>query len=272
MEKKRETTENRMVQESMKTTENAGASVQAEVETKKEMQMDPFVQWAHRFGRTTLLCFIVYMLIVPIAICAVYDCFPSFKMLVPGLITILLIMVPTGIAEVGSYTPILGSSSYLTFATGNLMNLKMPCVVNAQKLAKVEQSTPEGDAIALIATAVSSIVTIVILAVGLIFIVPLQPLLSNPYVATASNYIMPALFGCMALSLFGNGGGKTYVRNRLLCAVVPAVLVALLTIAGIASSGIASYLLIVMIPLTILCARILWKKGVVKVAEVEKKE
>lgn len=240
-------------------------------EIKKEgMQMDPFVQWAHRFGRTTLLCFIVYMMIVPIVTCVVYNCFPSIQMLIPGLVTILLIMVPTGIAEVGSYTPILGSSSYLTFATGNLMNLKMPCVVNAQKLAKVEQSTPEGDAIALIATAVSSIVTIVILAVGLIFIVPLQPLLSNPYVATASNYIMPALFGCMALSLFGNGGGKTYVKNRLLCAVVPAVLVALLTIAGIASSGIASYLLIVMIPLTILCARILWKKGVVKVAKVEK--
>ena len=48
------------------------------------------------------------------------------------------------------------------------MNLKMPCVLNAQKIAKVEQSTPEGDVIALIATAVSSIVTIVVLAIGLI--------------------------------------------------------------------------------------------------------
>lgn len=126
-------------------------------------------------------------------------------------------MVPTGIAEVGSYTPILGSSSYLTFATGNLMNLKMPCVLNAQKIAKVEQSTPEGDAIALIATAVSSIVTIVVLAIGLI----------------------------------------------------PALIVSALTIIGIASAGVASYLLIIMIPLTILCARILWKKGVIRVETVK---
>lgn len=180
-------------------------------------KLDVFVEWAHKSGRAFLLCFVLYMIIVPIVVCAVYKCFPSFKVLATGLVTILLIMVPTGIAEVGSYTPILGSSSYLTFATGNLMNLKMPCVLNAQKIAKVEQSTPEGDAIALIATAVSSIVTIVVLAIGLI----------------------------------------------------PALIVSALTIIGIASAGVASYLLIIMIPLTILCARILWKKGVIRVETVK---
>lgn len=241
-------------------------------EDNNKMQMDPFVQWAHRFGKATLGCFVVYMLVLPIIVCAVYGCFPSFKMIVPGLITILCIMVPTGIAEIGSYTPILGSSSYLTFATGNLMNLKIPCVVNAQKVAKVEASTPEGDAISLIATAVSSIVTIIILAIGLVLIVPLQPILSNPAVATASNYILPALFGCMSMSLFSSAGSKTYVKNRLLCGVIPAILVSLLTIAGIASNGLAGYLLIIMIPITILCARILYKKGIVKVVAVEKKE
>ena len=231
--------------------------------------LDPFVEWAHRFGRITLSVFIVYMLLVPIITCLVYKCFPDVSTMVPGLITILIIMVPTGIAEVGGYTPILGSSSYLTFATGNLMNLKMPCVINAQKLAKVEQGTPEGDAIALIATAVSSIVTIIIMAVGLLLIVPLQPLMNNEYVATAANYIMPALFGCMALSLFGKGSGKTYVKNRLLSVAFPALLVSVLTIVGIANAGMASWLMLVMIPLSILCARILWKKGIVKVVPVE---
>lgn len=180
-------------------------------------KLDVFVEWAHKSGRAFFLCFVLYMIIVPIVVCAVYKCFPSFKVLAPGLVTILLIMVPTGIAEVGSYTPILGSSSYLTFATGNLMNLKMPCVINAQKIAKVEQSTPEGDVIALIATAVSSIVTNVVLAIGLI----------------------------------------------------PALIVSALTIIGIASAGVASYLLIIMIPLTILCARILWKKGIMRVETVK---
>ena len=237
-----------------------------------KVQLDPYVEWSHHFGRVTLTAFIIYMLLVPIITCAVYHCFPSISTMIPGLVTILIIMVPTGIAEVGGYTPILGSSSYLTFATGNLMNLKMPCVLNAQKLAKVDQGTPEGDAIALIATAVSSIVTIIIMALGLLLIVPLQPLMNNEYVATAANYIMPALFGCMALSLFGKGGGKTYVKNRLLSVALPAFLVALLTIFGIANAGMASWLMLIMIPLSILCARILWKKGVVRVVPMDEEK
>lgn len=240
-------------------------------EKKPNIQLDPYVDWAHRFGRTTLSIFIVYMLFIPIIVCLVYNCFPKVSTMIPGLVSILIIMVPTGIAEVGGYTPILGSSSYLTFATGNLMNLKMPCVLNAQKLAKVDQGTTEGDAIALIATAVSSIVTIIIMAIGLILIVPLQPMMENEYVKTAAEYILPALFGCMALSLFGKGSGKTYVKNRLASVAIPAVLVSLLTIFGIANTGMASWLMLIMIPLSILCARIFWKKGIVRVVPMEEK-
>lgn len=51
--------------------------------------------------------------------------------------------------------------------------------------------------------------------------------------------------------------------------LVPALIVSALTIIGIASAGVASYLLIIMIPLTILSARILWKKGVIRVETVK---
>ena len=236
---------------------------------KQALVLDPFVAWSHDTGRKFLIAFIIYMMAMPLIICAVYGCFPSIGMMVSGLMTILIIMIPTAIAEVGSYTPILGSSSYLTFATGNLMNLKMPCVINAQKIAKVDQGTTEGDAIALIATAVSSIVTIIIMAIGMLLIVQLQPLLENEYVATAADYIMPALFGCMALSLFGKGGGKTYVKNRALSVALPAAIVSVLAIMGVATMGLASWLMLVIIPLSILCARILWKKGIVKVVPNE---
>lgn len=227
--------------------------------------IDPFTRWAHKSGRIFMLLFLAYTFVIPFVICAVYGCWPSMKQLVPGLISICAIMVPTSFAEVGSYTPILGSSTYLTFATGNLMNLKVPCAVEAQKIAKVEQNTTEGDAIALISTCVSSIVTIIVLAVGLLLVVPLQGVLQNEFISTASNYILPALFGCMSLGLLGKGNGPTYVKNKLLIAVVPAVLVAILTLTGIASTGLAGYLLLVMIPVGILCARIMWKKGIIRV-------
>lgn len=232
---------------------------------KTPTTLDPFTQWAHKTGRIFMIVFTVYMVVMPFIICTVYDCMPSFKMCLPGLISILVIMTPMSIAEIGSYTPILGSSSYLTFASGNLMNLKMPCIINAQKIAKVEQSTVEGDAIALIATAVSSSVTIVILALGMLLLSFIQPILENETFETASNYLLPALFGCMSLGLLGKGSGKTKVKNKLLPAVIPVILVSVLTVMGIATTGIAGILMIVMIPILILISWIMWKAGIVKV-------
>ena len=232
---------------------------------KTPVTLDPFTQWAHKSGRIFMIIFTVYMVVMPFIVCAVYDCMPSFKMCLPGLISILVIMVPMSVAEIGSYTPILGSSSYLTFASGNLMNLKMPCIINAQKIAKVEQSTVEGDAIALIATAVSSSVTIVILALGMLLLSFIQPILENETFETASNYLLPALFGCMCLGLLGKGSGKTKVKNKLLPAIIPVILVSVLTVMGIATTGIAGILMIVMIPILILISWIMWKAGIVKV-------
>ena len=243
-----------------------------EKKVKEKVALDPFTEWAHKSGRVFMVLFIAYMLVIPFIVCTVYDCMPSFKMCLPGLIAITAIMGPASIAEVGSYTPILGSSTYLTFASGNVMNLKIPCIINAQQIAKVEPNTVEGDAIALIATAVSSAVTIIILAIGVVLLSFIKPVLENPYVVTASDYLLPALFGCMALGLLSSGNGKTKVKNHLLPALIPALLVTVLTVLGIGSTGLAGILIIVMIPVTILCARILWKKGIVKVVPVEQKE
>ena len=243
-----------------------------EKKVKEKIVLDPFTEWAHKSGRIFMVLFIAYMVVIPLIVCTVYDCMPSFKMCLPGLIAILAIMGPMSIAEVGSYTPILGSSTYLTFVTGNVMNLKVPCIINAQLVAKVEPNTVEGDAISLIATAVSSAVTIIILAIGVVLLSFIKPVLENPYVVTASDYLLPALFGCMALGLLSSGNGKTKVKNHLLPAVIPALLVTVLTVLGIGSTGLAGILIIVMIPVTILCARILWKKGIVKVVPVEQKE
>ena len=243
-----------------------------EKKVKEKVALDPFTEWAHKSGRVFMVLFIAYMLVIPFIVCTVYDCMPSFKMCLPGLIAITAIMGPASIAEVGSYTPILGSSTYLTFASGNVMNLKVPCIINAQQVAKVEPNTVEGDAISLIATAVSSAVTIIILAIGVVLLSFIKPVLENPYVVTASDYLLPALFGCMVLGVLSSGNGKTKVKNHLLPGLVPAVLVTVLTVLGIGSTGLAGILIIVMIPVTILCARILWKKGIVKVVPVEQKE
>ena len=102
------------------------------------------------------------------------------------------------------------------------------------------------------------IVTLIVLFVGVLLIAPLKGILQNEYFSTASNYLLLALFGCMTLGMIGRGNGPTYVKNKLLIMVVPAVLISILTVMGIASTGLAGILILVMIPVTILCARILF--------------
>lgn len=101
---------------------------------------------------------------------------------------LLAVFIPTCIAEVFSYTPILGSSAYITFLTGNVMNLKVPVVVNAQIMSDTASGTEEGDAVATIGVAVSSIVTTLIIAGGVLLLVPLRPILTSPTVQTATTY------------------------------------------------------------------------------------
>ena len=89
-----------------------------------------FNDWAHSFGRIGTVIALAYMIIMPVIVCTVFDCFPTdFASVLKGSIGIFALFVPVGIAEAISYTPILGSSCYLTFITGNIMNLKLPCVM-----------------------------------------------------------------------------------------------------------------------------------------------
>lgn len=234
---------------------------------KEKLNNDKYIDWVHRFGRIGTLIALLYMLAIPTIICAVYDCFPPISAIFKGGIGVLALFVPLGISEVLSFTPILGSSSYLTFLTGNIMNLKLPCVINAMKLSKVEQNTPEGDAIATVAVAASSILTMLVIALGVLLIVPLQPLLQTTVVQNATKYMLPALFGGMFLGFLGKGEGEYIIERKLLAIVLPVILVLLASFKGILTSGLEGVAIIFMLPITILSARILWKKGIIKVVK-----
>lgn len=231
--------------------------------------LDPFVEWAHRSGRIFMICFIAYSIMIPVVISAVFGAWPSLADILPALLTLLAMLGVQAVLEAALYTPILGSSCYLTFATGNIMNLKVPCVLNAQKVADVETNTTEGDAIALISTCVSSIVTIIILFVGMFLVIPLRPFLESEVASSASNYLMAALFGCLVLGFIAPSGGKTVMKNKLLICVIPFVLTVILTLAGMLKSSAAIAMVIVAIPVCLLTARILYKKGIVRMETKE---
>lgn len=236
---------------------------------KDKLVLDDYNNWVHRFGRLGLLIAIIYMFAIPTIISIVYDAFPSMSVVLKGSVGLLALFVPIAISEVISYTPILGSSAYLTFLTGNILNLKLPCVLNALKVSQTEQNTPEGDAIATVAVAASSILTMVIITLGVILLVPLQPLLQNQIVASATAYMLPALFGGMFLGLLSKGEGKTYIKNKLLMILVPVLLISAGAITGVIVGGMEGILILAMLPVTMGIARILWKMKIIRVEKIE---
>ena len=149
----------------------------------------------HRTGRIGIIIGIILMLGIPAVISSVYDVWPeSAAQVITAGSGLLAVFIPTCIAEVFSYTPILGSSAYITFLTGNVMNLKVPVVVNAQIMSDTASGTEEGDAVATIGVAVSSIVTTLIIAGGVLLLVPLRPILTSPTVQTATGSVRRHLF------------------------------------------------------------------------------
>lgn len=243
-------------------------------DTKNIAATDAFQTWAHKWGRIGTLIALLYMIALPFVVLAFYDCMPSFGEVINlGTISILMIYIPVGISEAISYTPILGSSAYLTFITGNIMNLKLPVAVNAMKLANKEPNTPEGEAISSVAVAVSSIMTVVILALAALLSTWISPIFELPSVKTASNYLIPALFGSLTLGLFGNTNtGKKVVKNGVMGVVPVIVIVTVIALLARISSGASlfgmiGFLILFMLPIAIISSRIMWKLGIIKVVE-----
>ena len=237
---------------------------------------DSFQAWAHKWGRIGTLIALIYMIGLPFVVLSAYGCMPSLGEVINiGTISILMIYIPVGISEAISYTPILGASSYLTFITFNIMNLKLPVAVNAMKITKKEPNTPEGEAISSVAVAVSSIMTVIILALAALLSTWISPVFELPSVKTASNYLIPALFGSLTLGLFGSTNtGKKVVKNGVMGVLPVIILVTVIALLVRISSGgslfgAIGFLILFMLPIAIISSRIMWKKGIIKVVDNE---
>ena len=231
---------------------------------------DSFQAWAHKWGRIGTLIALLYMIAIPFVVLTFYDSLPSIGEVINlSTISILMVYIPVGFSEA------IGASSYLTFITGNIMNLKLPCAVNAMKLAKKEPNTPEGEAISSVAVAICSIMTIIILALAALLSAWISPVFELPAVKTASNYLIPALFGSLTLGLFAStSSGKKVVKNGVMGVVPVIVIITVLALVvrittGSSLFGMVGFLILFMLPVAIISSRIMWKKNIIKVVDKE---
>jgi hypothetical protein len=214
-----------------------------------------YMDTVHRDGRIWNISMMILLLLFPVAVCFIYGVTPDWAAVVSGLIATAPMYWAVGIVEVITFIPMLGAGgSYLSFVTGNISNLKLPCAINALENAKADPKSEEGEIISTIAIAVSSIVTTIIIAVGVAFIVPLQPILESKVLEPAFEQMLPALFGALGVAL---------VSKNWKIAVAPVILMLILFIFVPAlDSGTVGIMVPVGVIFTIIVSRILYKKGI----------
>ena len=214
-----------------------------------------YLDSVHRDGRVWNLSVMVLLLLFPIIVSIVFDAPPDWNALLMGLIATAPMYWAVGIIETFTFVPMLGAGgSYLSFVTGNISNLKLPCAINALEQNDVNAASEDGELISTIAIATSSIVTTIIIVLGVILIVPLTPILEAPVLEPAFAQMLPALFG---------GLGVVFVSRNWRIALAPVLLMLVLFIFVPAlNAGTVGIMVPVGVLFTIAISRILYKRGV----------
>lgn len=185
-------------------------------------QKETYMDSVHRWGRIWGLSLMLLILAYPITVSLIFHAQVNWPAFVKGFIAIGPMYWAVGIVEIFTYVPMLGAGgSYLSFVTGNISNLKLPCALDAMERAGVKSNSEEGEIISTIAIAVSSIVTTLIIIVGVVLIVPLTPLLSSPVLAPAFSQLLPALFGGLAV---------VFISKNVRLSIAPVILMLVLFI------------------------------------------
>jgi len=218
---------------------------------KKELSYRDSV---HRDGKIWGIVLCIVILIFPLFVSIIFNAVPQWDALLKGLVAVMPMYWAVGLVEIFTYVPMLGAGgAYLSFVTGNISNLKLPCALDAMERANVKASSEEGEVISTISIAVSSIVTTLIIIIGVIFLIPLSPILDSPVLKPAFDMILPALFG---------GLGVVFVSKNVKLSIAPIVLMLILFISIPAlNAGTVGIMVPVGVIFTIAVARIMYKKG-----------
>ncbi len=222
----------------------------------KEKKNLNYLEQVHRDGRIwgIIICLLIFAF--PVALSLIFGALPNTKALAQGLFATVPMYWAVGIIEIFTYVPMLGAGgTYLSFVTGNISNLKLPCAVDAMERANVKATSEEGEIISTISIAISSIVTTLIIIIGVLLLTPLTPILESPVLEPAFAMILPALFG---------GLGVVFISKNVKLAIAPILLMLVLFIFVPAlNSSTVGIMVPVGVVFTLIVARIMYKKGII---------
>lgn len=172
----------------------------------EEMKKEYFTAYnnkTHLYGRICNLICLILFISVPFIMGKILNASPNISAVGKCFLSVGVVYLISCIVEYLVYVPMLGAGgSYLSFVTGNLINMKIPCAFNARDIVGAKTGTPENEIISTLSIATSSLVTIVVIALGVVLISPLQPILQSQVLQPAFSNVVPALFGAMAYKYY----------------------------------------------------------------------
>ena len=221
-------------------------------EQEKTVRFEAYNRRTHTYGRIACGVTLVLLLGAPFLMGYILGAMPDMRAFGKGFLAIGIVWLVSCVAEYLVYTPMLGAGGgYLAFITGNLINMKIPCAVNARDIAGTKTGTAENEIISTLSVATSSLVTIVVLALGVALLVPLQPVLQSPVLQPAFANVVPALFGAMAYQ---------YFRKNIRVAIAPLVMMSVLFMLVPSLTGSTSFMIVPSGALAIGIAYALYRK------------
>ena len=212
-----------------------------------------YTEKTHRLGRIVSVMTLCMLVGAPFLMGKYLGASPDVNAALRGFVSVGLVWTVSSIVEFLVYTPMLGAGgSYLAFITGNLINMKIPCAMNAREMAHTKAGTPENEIISTLSIASSSLVTILILAVGVLLLTPLQTVLQSEALQPAFSNVVPALFGAMAYK---------YFRKDLRLSVIPMGIMSILFILMPSLTGSTSMMILPSGAIAILLSYIQYRKN-----------
>ena len=219
----------------------------------KNKFFEQYSRRTHTFGRIGLLIGLTMILAAPFVMGLVLGAMPDMNAFWKGFAQVAMVYIPSCIVEFLIYTPMMGSGgSYLAFITGNLINMKIPCMMNARTITDAEAGSPESEIVSTLSIAASAMTTTAVIAVGVMLLIPLQPILQAPVLQPAFDCVVPALFGAMAYK---------YYRGNLKIALPTLIIMGTLFILVPSLTGSTSFMILPSGAIAIGLALVLNKKS-----------
>jgi len=218
-------------------------------------EQEKYIERLHKAGLRFAIIGAILMLAVPMAISIITNAWPTWDLMLQGFMAVGVIYIPIGIIEFFNYAPMLGvGGTYIAEITGNISNMKLPASLSAMKQANVKPGTDEGEIISTIAIATSSIVTTIIILLGVLLLIPFQDFFVTR-LAPVAIYMIPAIFGAL---------GVVFVARHWRLTIVPTTVMLLLFILIIKDDSIRPALVPIASIISIVSARYFFKKGWLK--------